>query len=115
MFNISLLIFLRFVLCIEILSQWIHLLFDILHGYVSHLPTVLLFTFAASAALSISDVPWNGPVGAVRVGCSSVEDGTFIINPTRKEQQHSSLNLVIATDAKQNIGQCQQFSIRYVL
>lgn len=48
---------------------------------------------AASAALSVSDIPWNGPVGAVRVG---LIDNEIIINPTRKEMQMSALNLVVS-------------------
>uniref|UniRef100_A0A8C7EHK6 Polyribonucleotide nucleotidyltransferase 1, mitochondrial n=1 Tax=Nothoprocta perdicaria TaxID=30464 RepID=A0A8C7EHK6_NOTPE len=47
----------------------------------------------ASAALALSDIPWNGPVGAVRVG---IVDGETIINPTRKELSSSALNLVVA-------------------
>lgn len=47
----------------------------------------------ASVALCISDIPFNGPVGAVRVG---LIDGRFIINPTVKEQEQSSLNLTVA-------------------
>lgn len=54
---------------------------------------------AASAALSLSDIPWNGPVGAVRVGLC---DNEVVINPTRKEQSSSSLNLVI-TATSQNL------------
>ncbi|KAJ8723694.1 hypothetical protein PYW07_007674 [Mythimna separata] len=48
---------------------------------------------AASAALAVSDVPWNGPVGAVRVGQI---DNEVIINPTRKDLEKSILNLVVA-------------------
>ncbi|XP_053613337.1 polyribonucleotide nucleotidyltransferase 1, mitochondrial [Plodia interpunctella] len=48
---------------------------------------------AASAALALSDVPWNGPVGAVRVGQI---DNEVIINPTRKDLEASTLNLVIS-------------------
>ncbi|GFY39604.1 polyribonucleotide nucleotidyltransferase 1, mitochondrial [Trichonephila inaurata madagascariensis] len=48
---------------------------------------------AASAALALSDIPWNGPIGAVRV---SLVDGDVITNPTRKEISKSSLNLIIA-------------------
>lgn len=54
---------------------------------------------AASAALSLSDIPWNGPVGAVRVG---IIDNEIIINPTRKEMQHSMLNLIV-TATKKNL------------
>lgn len=45
----------------------------------------------ASAALAISDIPWNGPIGAVRVG--QVE-GQFIANPTIEEQYSSDLDLI---------------------
>ncbi|CAG2053534.1 unnamed protein product [Timema podura] len=47
---------------------------------------------AASAALSLSDIPWNGPVGAVRLGFVENE---VIVNPTRKELSHSTLNLIV--------------------
>ncbi|XP_046814596.1 polyribonucleotide nucleotidyltransferase 1, mitochondrial [Vespa crabro] len=46
----------------------------------------------ASAALSLSDIPWNGPVGAVRVG---MINNVLKINPTRREMQESTLNLVV--------------------
>ncbi|XP_072391010.1 polyribonucleotide nucleotidyltransferase 1, mitochondrial [Diabrotica undecimpunctata] len=52
---------------------------------------------AASAALSLSDIPWNGPIGAVRVGFI---DNELIINPTRRELQASSLNLVVSAMRK---------------
>ncbi|KAK9963900.1 hypothetical protein ABG768_005119 [Culter alburnus] len=55
-------------------------------------PDVLAIN-GASAALALSDIPWNGPIGAVRVG---LVDGEFIINPTRSEMNGSTLNLVIA-------------------
>jgi len=48
---------------------------------------------AASAALTISDVPWNGPVGAVRVGYI---DGQFVADPTIQEMAESQLDLRIA-------------------
>ena len=47
----------------------------------------------ASAALSISDVPFNGPVGAVRVGL--LADG-LMLNPTLPELENSRLDLVVA-------------------
>lgn len=46
----------------------------------------------ASCALSISDIPFDGPIGAVRVGRI---DDAFIINPTYAELQMSSLDLVV--------------------
>lgn len=48
---------------------------------------------AASTALMISDVPWGGPVGAVRVGRIN---GQFVVNPTSTEQDSSDLDLRIA-------------------
>jgi polyribonucleotide nucleotidyltransferase len=47
----------------------------------------------ASCALSVSDIPFNGPIGGVRVGRI---DGQFIINPTVAQQEQSELNLVVA-------------------
>ncbi|XP_071869132.1 polyribonucleotide nucleotidyltransferase 1 [Bombus fervidus] len=55
---------------------------------------------AASAALSISDIPWMGPVAAVRVG---LIDNTYIINPTKRELQNSKLNLVMSSMSKNSI------------
>ncbi len=56
----------------------------------------LMGMIASSAAVSISDIPFNGPVGAVRVGYI---DGKFCINPSFKEIVASSLNLVVAGTA----------------
>lgn len=56
---------------------------------------------AASAALHFSDIPWKGPVGAVRVGLESAE-GAVITNPTRRELQHSPIDLIVAA-TKQNL------------
>lgn len=50
----------------------------------------------ASAALSISDIPFNGPIGAVRVG---LIDGNYTVNPGQKEIAASALNLVVAGTA----------------
>ncbi|NXW89499.1 PNPT1 nucleotidyltransferase, partial [Alopecoenas beccarii] len=55
-------------------------------------PDVLAIN-GASAALALSDIPWNGPIGAVRVG---LVDGETIINPTRKQMSSSALNLIVA-------------------
>lgn len=48
---------------------------------------------AASAALMISDVPWNGPIGAVRIGYI---DGEFVVDPTIPEMADSTLDLRLA-------------------
>uniref|UniRef100_A0A3Q4AXU4 Polyribonucleotide nucleotidyltransferase 1, mitochondrial n=1 Tax=Mola mola TaxID=94237 RepID=A0A3Q4AXU4_MOLML len=55
-------------------------------------PDVLAIN-AASAALALSDIPWHGPIGAVRVG---LVEGELLINPTRAEMNSSSLNLIVA-------------------
>ncbi|KAF6105559.1 polyribonucleotide nucleotidyltransferase 1 [Phyllostomus discolor] len=63
-------------------------------------PDVLAIN-GASLALSLSDIPWNGPIGAVRVG---IIDGECVINPTRKEISSSTLNLVVAGAPRSQIG-----------
>lgn len=52
---------------------------------------------AASTALALSDIPWNGPVGAVRVGLCN---NNLITNPTRRELSSSELNLVVVSAAQ---------------
>src|SRR3989440_10474893 len=47
---------------------------------------------AASCALTLSDIPFNGPVGAVRVG---LVDGQMIANPTYTEMRDSRLNIMV--------------------
>ena len=47
----------------------------------------------ASAALAISGVPFNGPIGACRVG---YQNGEYILNPTASQLESSELNLVVA-------------------
>ena len=56
-------------------------------------PLDILAINAASIALTISDIPWDGPVGAVRIGRI---DGEFIINPTYDQLDQSDLDLRIA-------------------
>lgn len=50
---------------------------------------------ATSAALAISDIPWNGPIAGIRVGR---QNGGFILNPTQQEKSFSDLDLVIAAN-----------------
>ena len=47
----------------------------------------------ASAALVISDIPFDGPIGGVKIG---MIDGDFIINPTHEQIAHGDLELVVA-------------------
>ncbi|KAL1461485.1 hypothetical protein WDU94_013377 [Cyamophila willieti] len=58
-----------------------------------HDPEVLAIN-ASSAALAVSNIPWNGPVGAVRLGRIN---NNIIINPTRKQILESDLNLVVVS------------------
>src|ERR1700746_1197702 len=50
----------------------------------------------ASAALTISDIPFNGPIGAVRVG---LVNGQFIVNPTYSEMRDSLVNIMVVGTA----------------
>src|SRR5690348_17548388 len=51
---------------------------------------------AASCALTISDIPFQGPIGAVRVG---LVNGGFIVNPTYSEMRDSLLNIMVVGTA----------------
>lgn len=51
----------------------------------------------SSAAVSISDIPFNGPIAAVYVG---LVDGEFVINPTEEQREKSDMNLTVAGSAK---------------
>jgi DNA polymerase III epsilon subunit family exonuclease len=53
----------------------------------------VLGTVAASAALTISEIPFQGPVGSVRVGRI---DGEFVVNPTYSQLEQSELDLVVS-------------------
>jgi len=48
---------------------------------------------ASSAAVALSGVPFNGPIGAARVG---YKDGIYLLNPSRKDLEYSRLDLVVA-------------------
>ena len=52
-----------------------------------------LAMLGSSIALSISDIPFEGPTGAVKVGCI---DGKFIVNPTPAQLEESSIDLTVA-------------------
>ena len=53
----------------------------------------ILSVIGASAALAISPIPWDGPVGAVRMGFI---DGELVVNPTFSQLESSGLDMVIA-------------------
>ncbi len=52
-----------------------------------------LAALAASAALSVSDIPFEGPISEVRV---AKKDGVFVINPLRSDLENVSLDLIVA-------------------
>lgn len=51
-----------------------------------------LAAFAASSALSVSDIPFNGPISEVRVARI---DGKYVINPTLKDKERADIDLVV--------------------
>jgi polyribonucleotide nucleotidyltransferase len=57
-------------------------------------PPAVLGIIGASAALTISDIPWNGPLGAVRIG---YVNGDFIVNPNSDISELSELELVVSS------------------
>ncbi|MGQ9655506.1 MAG: polyribonucleotide nucleotidyltransferase, partial [Thermodesulfobacteriota bacterium] len=59
---------------------------------MDHLPDILAIN-GASAALTISDIPFMGPIGAVRVGRVN---GQWVINPGEKQLEESDVNLIVA-------------------
>jgi polyribonucleotide nucleotidyltransferase len=56
-------------------------------------PIDVLAVNAASTALMISDIPWEGPIGAVRIGYL---EGEFVVNPTFPDMEYSELDLRMA-------------------
>ena len=50
-----------------------------------------------SAALAISDIPWNGPVGALKVG---LVDGKLVLNPTSEQRKLSDLDVTVVSTGK---------------
>ncbi|MBZ9569569.1 polyribonucleotide nucleotidyltransferase [Patescibacteria group bacterium] len=57
----------------------------------------ILSLISASLALSISDIPWQGPIAVVRIGRIN---GQFILNPTYEEREKSEMELVLAGGKK---------------
>ena len=70
----------------------VQLVITVLSTDQENLPDVV-GTIAASAALSISEIPFDGPIGSVRVGRI---DGEFVVNPTFSELKDSELDLIVA-------------------
>jgi len=62
----------------------------------------VLGIIATSAALSISSIPWNGPVGAIRVGYIPPKNGEhgYFANPGSKEMEFSEMDLIVSSTDK---------------
>ncbi len=70
----------------------------------------LLGLIGASAALMISNIPWEGPVSAIRVGRV---DGTIVLNPTVEQLAEGDLELVVAVKGRDVVmleGHCDELS-----
>ncbi len=52
---------------------------------------------ATSIAISISDIPWNGPIAGINVG---LVDGEIVLNPTQEQREVTDLNLTVAGSAE---------------
>jgi polyribonucleotide nucleotidyltransferase len=63
----------------------------LISGDSNALPDALA-AFAASAALSISDIPWGGPISEVRV---ARVDGQFVVNPTLEQKERADIDLMV--------------------
>ena len=63
-------------------------------SYQPEFPPDVLSVTAASAALTVSNIPFAGPIGCVRVGLGA--EGEFILNPTIEQQKDSPLDLIVA-------------------
>ncbi len=74
------------------LRNEIQIIATVLSGDMEIDPDIVALNGAA-AALEISDIPFQGPVAAVRVGKIS---GQLVVNPTNSQQKESSLNLIVA-------------------
>jgi hypothetical protein len=70
----------------------IQLVVTVLSTDQENLPDIV-GTIAASAALTISEIPFNGPIASVRVGRI---DGEFVVNPTFSQLKDSELDLIVA-------------------
>jgi polyribonucleotide nucleotidyltransferase len=74
----------------------VQIIISVLASDKEELPDILAIN-AASAALSVSQIPFHGPVGAVRVGLIG---GNLVLNPTATELAKSDLNLAVAGTEK---------------
>ncbi|MDJ1484587.1 polyribonucleotide nucleotidyltransferase [Cytophagaceae bacterium YF14B1] len=70
---------------------------------------------AASAALAVSDIPFNGPISEVRV---AKVDGQYLINPTSTQLKNARMDLIVAASARDILmveGSCEEVSEEEIL
>ena len=82
---------------------------QLISGDLNALPDSLA-AFAASAALSVSDIPFNGPISEVRV---ARVDGQYIINPTNDQKEKADLDFIVAASIDNILmveGECKEIS-----
>lgn len=63
----------------------------------------VLSIIAASTALAVSNIPWKGPVGAVRVGFLTKPEEAMVVNPLLSEMEFSDLDLVVSATTENAI------------
>ncbi|RPH91925.1 polyribonucleotide nucleotidyltransferase, partial [candidate division KSB1 bacterium] len=89
--------------------QEVQVMINVLSSDGEHDPD-FLGTIAASAALSVSEIPFQGPVGSLRIGFIN---GEYIVNPTNKQLEESQLDVVVAGTEDSLImveGECKEVS-----
>ncbi|MBI3220106.1 MAG: polyribonucleotide nucleotidyltransferase [Bacteroidetes bacterium] len=82
---------------------------QLISGDMNALPDSLA-AFAASAALSVSDIPFNGPISEVRVARVA---GQYIINPTNDQKEKADLDFIVAASIDNILmveGECKEIS-----
>jgi polyribonucleotide nucleotidyltransferase len=73
-------------------SHEVQVIATVMSADMDHLPDILAIN-GASAALTLSDIPFLGPIGAVRMGRVG---GQWIVNPGEKQLEESDVNLIVA-------------------
>jgi polyribonucleotide nucleotidyltransferase len=89
---------------------------QLISGDKDNLPDGLA-AFAASAAISVSDIPFNGPISEVRV-IKDKDSGEYLINPTPAQIENSTLELIVAATSKDIImveGEAKEVSEKDML
>jgi polyribonucleotide nucleotidyltransferase len=85
------------------------IMIQLISGDPNALPDSLA-AFAASAALSVSDIPFQGPISEVRV---ARVDGKYIINPTLEQKERADLDFIVAASIENILmveGECKEIN-----